>query len=114
MSDLVLREGSQETITFVVTQAGAPFILTGLKVILRTRSGKHAVASFATDDVPALLILSDPANGEMQFNPAADTWKGQVAEYKYVLYFDVETAPGVLISFPEYTNLSVDIAPAFG
>ena len=114
MSVINLREGSRETITFVVTQAGVPYNLTGLTVILNTRNGAHAQAAFATDDLPALLILSNPAIGEMQFNPAIDTWQGSVAQYKYELYFEVETALGVLIAFPEYTNLSVIIAPAFG
>jgi len=114
MSDLNLREGSQETITFIVTQAGLAYSLIGLTVILRTRNKRNAVASFSTADLPALLILSGPANGEMQFNPAADTWKGQAAGFEYEIYFDVETAPGVLIAFPEFTNLSITIAPAFG
>lgn len=115
MSDLNLREGSQETITFLLTAAGAPYNLGASTVYLRRRSGRNAFDSFATTDIPALLVVTDALNGEVEFTPNADTvWLGAAADYTYSIYFEVETAPGVFIAFPEYTNLSVSIAPAFG
>jgi|GEM_PF-5002486 len=114
MSDLDLREGSQETITFLLTSAGAPYNLGAFTVYLRRRNGRNATDSFATTDLPALLVVTNAAGGEVQFTPdAATVWLGNPGEYKYSIYFEVETAPGVLIAFPEYTNLSVAIAPAF-
>jgi hypothetical protein len=113
MSILELRENSREPITFTLTRAGAAYDLGTKAVRMRRRDGRGTDDVFATTDTPALLVATTPASGILTLTPAAGTWCGVSADWKYFLYFEVEVSSGVWYAWEEATNTDVKIIPAF-
>lgn len=109
MSEITLRENSQEALLFTLRNAGADYDPSGLTVRMmrRTKKGVEDIISTA-DGAPILTIT---AEGLVRLDPADDTWLGATSGWRYDVYFSVEASGGVWISYPEDSNIKVIIIP---
>jgi len=93
-----VREGATEPIVFVLYDGGAVYSLSGYTAI-EIRLVPHAggtTLSFAGTD--SELSVTDAANGEVTFYPAADTLS--FSDRAYDVYFWVTDGNSKLVSFP--------------
>ena len=93
-----VREGSTEAIVFVLYDGSSAYSLTGYTA-LQMRLVPHAggdTKTFAPAD--SELAVTDAANGEVTFYPAADTLA--YSDRAYDVYFWVTDGNSRKISFP--------------
>lgn len=113
MSDLELRENSQEPITFTLVRNGSPFDLTDRECILKRRDVHNLQDDFSTLDPNPMLTISNSSSGILIFQPDDDTWRGLESGWKYYVYMLAETSSGSgrFYSFPESETKEIAIYP---
>lgn len=115
MTEITLREGSLETISFTFKLNGAPYNIGTKAVRMRRHDWEGVDDLFSSTDIPPLLSVTDPDEGIVTFTPEADTWKYDPNERSvYRIYLEIEESEGVWKVWPEATNLSIEIVPEWG